>query len=28
VLEKRSKTAPLLGAVSASQLVGRVLPKT
>jgi CBS domain-containing protein len=28
VLEKRSKTAPLLGAVSASQLIGRVLPKT
>ena len=27
VVEKRSKTAPLIGAISASVLVGRILPK-
>ncbi|MGH3308969.1 MAG: CBS domain-containing protein [Nocardioides sp.] len=27
VVEERSKTAPLIGAISASQLIGRVLPR-
>jgi CBS-domain-containing membrane protein len=27
VVEERSKTAPLIGAISASQLIGRVLPE-